>query len=32
MELEYIETQGKILENLDEKYGEDVMIVSEMEL
>ena len=32
MQLEYIETQGKILKNLDKKYGEDVEIVSEMEL
>ena len=32
MELEYIETQGRILQNLDKEYGEDVMIVSEMEL
>lgn len=32
MELEYIETQGKILENLDKEYGKDVMIASEMEL
>lgn len=32
MQLEYIETQGKILQNLDKEYGEDVMIVSEMEL
>lgn len=32
MELEYIDTQGKILQNLDKEYGEDVMIVSEMEL
>lgn len=32
MQLEYIETQGKILQNLDKEFGEDVLIVSEMEL
>ena len=32
MELQYIETQGKILKDLDKEFGEDVLIVSEMEL